>query len=139
MSIDPIFHSFSGKDIQGWLYRVEQLLAFFNYQRDQRVKMAAMYLKKRALGWYRWQVRLTKREYMTWTEFEQGLLDLYGKVEVVDYQGKLSKFKQKNSTIGEYMKKFMNLSHKVDGLSESYLTSCFIRGLNVNIQSNWSC
>lgn len=46
----PSFPLFSGKDIQWWLYRVEQILDYFNYQEDQRVKMVAMYLEKGALG-----------------------------------------------------------------------------------------
>ena len=34
----------------------------------------------------------------------------------------------------EYQEEFENLSNKVDGLSESFLLSCFISGLKPNIQ-----
>lgn len=53
---------------------------------------------------------------------------------MVDYQEKLSKVKEKNNTLGEYIKEFIDISNKFDGLSESYLTSCFISGLRHSVE-----
>lgn len=66
---------------------------------------------------------------MEWEEFEQGLIFMYGNLEVIDYSGRLTKLKQKHSTFDEYIKEIIRLSHQVDGLSSKFLTSCLISGL----------
>ena len=58
----------------------------------------------------------------------------FGTLELEDYQVKLTKLVQ-TGTIMEYQEELIeHLSNKVDGLSESFLLSCFVSGLKPNIQ-----
>ena len=57
----------------------------------------------------------------------------FGPLELEDYQGKLSKLVQTRSVL-EYQEVFEELFNKVDGLSESFLLSCFVSGLKPRIQ-----
>ena len=54
-------------------------------------------------------------------------------MELEDYQGKLTKLVQ-TDTVMEYQEAFEYLSNKVDGLSKSFLLSCFISSLKPHIQ-----
>lgn len=45
--------------------------------------MAAINLEDGPLGWFRWQIR-AKRGFLSWMESEQGLISIYGDLEVVD-------------------------------------------------------
>lgn len=60
----PNFPTFSGEDVYRWLYRLEQLLDYFNIIAEQRVKMAVLYLENAPLAWYKWRVR-TKEGFLT--------------------------------------------------------------------------
>ena len=57
----------------------------------------------------------------------------FGPSELEDYHGKLSKLMQTGSVLA-YQEAFEHLSNKADGLSESFLLSCFIFGLKHEIQ-----
>ena len=69
----------------------------------------------------------------SWTRFLESLQVRFGPSELEDYQGKLSKLVQTGSVL-EYQEAFEDLSNKVDGLSESFLLSCFVSGLKPQIQ-----
>lgn len=65
----PSFPIFSGKDDQGWLYRMEQLLDYFNITGDQRVKIAVIFLEEGSSDWYKWKPQ-SKGEFLSWDKFE---------------------------------------------------------------------
>lgn len=122
----PEFPLFTGKDVHGWLYRVEHLLDYYNAAADQQVRMAALHLDEKPLRWYRWLVRMRP---LVWEEFVRDLVSMYDTAAVVDFAGELSKLKPEGSTFDEYQAEFMRLSHHVQGLSEEFLVSCFVSGL----------
>lgn len=57
----------------------------------------------------------------------------FGPTKLDDYQGKLSKLVHTGSIL-EYQEEFESLSNKVDGLSKSFLLSCFVSRLKPQIQ-----
>lgn len=122
------FPLFTGVDIEGWLYTMEQVLDFYQIEREQRVRMAAMHLHGSSLQWYRWLMR-TGRGVPPWAELEKKLLNLYGGRTVAGYSSELSKLKQEGNTCEQYQGEFMKLSHQVQELPEEFLVGCFIGGL----------
>lgn len=72
--------------MQGWVYRVEQLLDYFNIGVERQVRMTALYLVEGPLAWYRWVIRSIGRP-ISWWEFINGLDAMYGKSPTVDYFG----------------------------------------------------
>lgn len=63
----------------------------------------------------------------------QSPLIRFGPYELEEYQGQLAKLVQTWYVV-EYQEQFEDLSNKVDGLTESFLLSCFISGLKHAIQ-----
>lgn len=116
----PEFPLFTDKDIHGWLYRVEQLLEFYNTSPDKRVRMASLFLDEKPLQWYRWSVT-EKGGPLEWDEFVQGLVSMYDPSHTISYEGEPSKLKQEGLSYDDYQAEFMRLSHHVHGLSCSYL------------------
>lgn len=106
---------------------MEQLLEFYGVSLDQKVRMAALYLEKKPLQWYRWSVS-EKGGPLDWHEFERGLISLYDSTKTLEYAGKLSKLKQEGNNYDDYQPEFIRLSHHVHGLAQDYLISCFISG-----------
>lgn len=127
------FLLFMGKDIHGWLYRVEQLLEFDNTSADQRVRMAALYLDEKPLQWYRWTMT-NKGGPIDWEEFVRGLISIYDPSYTISYNGELSKLKQEGMRYDDYQAEFMQLSHHVHGLTHTYKMNCFISGLRETVK-----
>lgn len=88
----PEFPLFTDKDVHGWLYRVEQLLEFYNTGLEQRVRMATLYLDEKPLQCYRWSVTV-KGGPLEWEEFVRELISMYDPSFIINYDGELSKLK----------------------------------------------
>lgn len=97
----PNFPTFKGKDVQGWVHRVEQLLDYFNIEVEQRVRMVALYLEDGLLVWYRWVLGSIGRP-LSWCEFVYGLDAMYGKSATVDYFAELTNLKQEGYAFDQY-------------------------------------
>ncbi|XP_061344808.1 uncharacterized protein LOC133290697 [Gastrolobium bilobum] len=118
-------------DAQDWIFKVEQFFDFYDMNETQRLRIAPFYFEGEALSWYQW---LKKNTTITsWPMFLQSLQVRFGSSEWEDYQGQLAKLTQQGSVI-DYQEKFETLSNKVNGLSESFLLSCFIYGLKTITQ-----
>ena len=125
------FPKFSGEDPIGWLYRAEQYFEFQNIRAAQRVQLAAFHLEGIVLQWFRW---LTKfRGPLTWDELTQAISLRFGPTEYEDPSEALTRLKQ-TSTVVVYQEAFERLSHRVDGLPETFLVGCFIAGLKDEIR-----
>ena len=120
------FPKFNGEDPIGWVYRAEQYFEFQNIRAAQRVLLAAFHLEGIALQWFRW---LTKfRGPLTWEELTQAISLRFSPTEYEDPSEALTRLKQ-TSTVAVYQEAFERLSHRVDGLPETFLIGCFIVGL----------
>ncbi|XP_061375386.1 uncharacterized protein LOC133317533 [Gastrolobium bilobum] len=118
-------------DPQGWIFKIEQFFEFYNIDVEQKLRIAPIYFDGKALAWYQWVRKNTN--IASWEPFIQALQVRFGPSELEDYQGQLSKLIQKGSVL-EYQEEFKTLSNKVNGLSESFLLSCFVSGLKPIIQ-----
>lgn len=45
--------SFSQGDVNGWIYKISQLLDYYGIVEEQRVTFASLYLELEALQWFR--------------------------------------------------------------------------------------
>ena len=95
------------------------------------MQIAPLYFDGKALFWYQWRQKNARID--SWSGFLESLQVRFGPLELEDYQGKLSKLVQTRSVL-EYQEVFEELFNKVDGLSESFLLSCFVSGLKPRIQ-----
>lgn len=67
----PEFPLFTGKEVYNWIFRVEQLLDYYEVPPDQRMRNAALYLEEEPLQWFRWWVKA--KGYTHWGEFMTAL------------------------------------------------------------------
>ena len=117
---------FDDGDPQGWIFKIQQYFDFHNASEELRLKVAPLYFDGKALAWYQWLQKNTKIQ--SWSSFLESLQVRFGPSKLEDYQGQLTKLMQTGSVMA-YREAFESLSNKVDGLSESFLVSCFIFGL----------
>ncbi|XP_061341120.1 uncharacterized protein LOC133287507 [Gastrolobium bilobum] len=122
-------------DPQGWIYKINQFFDFYDMEEEQRLKIAPFYFEGKALKWYQWFHKNSTID--SWPKFLQSLQIRFGPSKMEDYQGQLTKLLQ-TGTVLEYQEQFEHLSNQVDGLSESFLVSCFISGLKKDIQHDVS-
>lgn len=65
---------------------------------------------------------------LSWPEFSQAILLRFGPTDYEDPSEAISRLKQV-TTVATYQEEFEKLSHRVDGLPEPFLISCFIGDL----------
>lgn len=107
------FTFFSREDVEGWLYRTEQILDCYNIVPEQWVRVAATHLQGSPLQWYYWLVRTNKG--------------------VPPWRGVWEE-NQEGHTLEYYQQEFMPLLHQIQDLSEDFLIGCFISGLQDTIK-----
>ena len=72
------------------------------------------------------------REPLTWDELTKAISLRFVPTEYEDLSEALTQLKQ-TSTVVVYHEAFERLSHRVDGLHETFLIGCFISGLQDEI------
>ncbi|KAF8377757.1 hypothetical protein HHK36_031142 [Tetracentron sinense] len=82
----------------------------------------------RHISWYYEKSQV----YMSWRELVVALNDRFGPTKFEDQAGPLAKLRQ-TSTLRDYQAEFEKLANRTEGLSEAFLTSCFICGLRDDI------
>ncbi|XP_061347791.1 uncharacterized protein LOC133293270 [Gastrolobium bilobum] len=122
-------------DPQGWIYKINQFFDFYDMEEEQRLKISPFYFEGKALQWYQWFNKNSTIN--SWPKFLKSLQTKFGPSELEDSQGQLTKLFQ-TGTVLEYQEQFEHLSTQVDGLSESFLVSCFVSGLKHEIQHDVS-
>lgn len=70
--------------MEGWLYRMEQMLNYYNIAPEQRVRVVAMHLQGSLLQWYLWLVK-KNRGVPPWAMFERKITFIYRGRTVVGY------------------------------------------------------
>ena len=115
----------------GWIYKAEQYFQFQNIGPDQQVHFASFHLEGIAVQWHRW---LTKfRGPLVWDEFTKAVLLRFRPTDYKDSSEALTRLRQ-TSTVVAYQEGFEKLSHRVDGLPETFLIGCFISKLRDDIR-----
>ncbi|KAJ0744829.1 putative nucleotidyltransferase, Ribonuclease H [Helianthus annuus] len=125
------FPKFSGDDPTGWVFQAEQYFEFANINVTQQVPLASFHLEGIALQWYRWYTKF--RGPISWTELSQALLSRFGPTDYEDPTEALPRLRH-TTTVAAYQEAFEQLSHRIDGLPESFLIGCFIAGLKDEVR-----
>ncbi|KAG8377249.1 hypothetical protein BUALT_Bualt08G0008600 [Buddleja alternifolia] len=96
------FPRFSGEDLRGWFFRVEQFFEVDETPRDTLVKIAAVYLEGKALQWHQIFMRARTNQGMpTWGEYVKALQDRFGSLLFEDPMSELMNLRQTRS-VKEY-------------------------------------
>ncbi|XP_058733853.1 uncharacterized protein LOC131605523 [Vicia villosa] len=123
---------FDGTDALEWLFQAEQFFAFYSIPFENRLPMAAFYMKGEALGWYKWMFQ--SNELTTWEAFSRALELRFGPSTYENHQAQLFKLRQHGS-VTEYQASFEKLGNRVIGLPPDAILNCFISGLIPEIRS----
>ncbi|KAH7536709.1 hypothetical protein FEM48_Zijuj03G0015100 [Ziziphus jujuba var. spinosa] len=97
---------------------------------NQQVSLASFHLEGLALQWHRWFMKFHGP--VSWKEFTKAILLCFGPIEFEDPSEALIRLRQ-TTTLEAYQENFEKLSHRIDGLPESFLIGCFIAGLRDDI------
>ncbi|XP_057452390.1 uncharacterized protein LOC130744215 [Lotus japonicus] len=124
---------FDGTDPVSWVFQAEQYFQFLQIPGDQRLHLAAFYMKGEALVWYRWMH--TNRQLLSWDEFVRNLTLRFGPSDFENPQQSLFKLQQ-TTTVTDYQTRFEKLCNQVVGLSPEMLLNCFISGLREDIKND---
>ena len=119
--------TFDGTDVDDWLFRLEEYFDATGIPLEQRIKFASFHMIGLAYAWYKWLIR---NDYTRdWLVFVDALQKRFGTNLYTNPQEALKELKQQG-TVADYQNQFEALSTRVTGLSEQWLISFFVTGLN---------
>lgn len=122
---------FDGQEPLDWLFQAEKFFLFYQVPIEQRLPMAAFYMKGEALSWYKWMYQ--NHQLFDWKSFSWALELRFGPSSYENHQAELFKLRQSGS-VSEYQTQFEKLCNRVYGLSPDALLNCFISGLYPEIR-----
>ncbi|XP_016186033.1 uncharacterized protein LOC107627725 [Arachis ipaensis] len=117
---------FDGDRVEEWVFKAREYFEWYAVPEDMRVRMISFHLTGPAYAWYRWGVNNNIR--YTWDSFLEALLVRFGQNQFYDPKAALKELKQVN-TVAEYQSQFEELTNQVTGLSEEWVISLFVGGL----------
>jgi hypothetical protein len=124
--------TFDGTDALDWLFQADQFFSFYNIVVEQRLAMAAFYMKGEALSWYKWMFQ--NNQLTDWNSFAKALELRFGPSTYENHQAELFKLKQLGS-VAEYQATFEKIGNQVRGLPHEAMLNCFISGLLLEIRN----
>ena len=98
---------------------------------EQRIRTVSFHFNGAAYSWYRWIVNNCVQQ--TWEQFLKGLRLGFGANLYHDPRTALKELKHM-AFVGEYQSQFEELSNQVTELTEQWLVSFFIVGLNDHLK-----
>lgn len=122
---------FSSEDAEDWIFKIKEFFKIYGVPVEQRTKIASFHMEGPAYSWYKWVVK--NQLVQTWNEFLTALQLMFGTSLYDDPKAALKELKQ-TSTIAEYQSMFEDISMKVTRLSEQWLISLFIAGLQEQLK-----
>lgn len=122
---------FNGTEAEDWVFKIKEIFEIYGVPMDQRIKIASFHMKGQAYAWYKWVVK--NGLVQSWGEFLAALLLRFGTSLYDDPKAALKELKQKD-TMTKYQTNFEEISTKVTGLNEQWLTSFFISGLQEHLK-----
>ncbi|KAH7525043.1 hypothetical protein FEM48_Zijuj06G0183200 [Ziziphus jujuba var. spinosa] len=98
---------------------------------NQQVTLASFHLEGLALQWHRWFMKFHGP--VSWKALTKAILLRFGPTEFKDPSEALTRLRQ-TTTVEAYQENFEKLSHRINGLPESFLIGCFIASLRDDIR-----
>jgi len=128
------FPRFHGEDVVGWIYKCEQFFEIDQTVGSMQVKIASIHLSGKALLWHQsFMKNRGLREWPLWEEYKTAITMRFGAKPYDDPLAELMKIRQLGS-VEAYQEQFDALINRVE-LPNAYAVSCFLSGLNDDIQS----
>lgn len=127
------FHRFDGDDFKSWLYRCEQYFSLDEVNDEAKVKLAAIHMEGMALQWHQGYMKSRGYALPGWGEYVMALTARFGAL----YDDPMTDLKnlRQNNSVQEYQDAFDAIVNRLD-LGPSYALSCFLAGLDDEIQLN---
>lgn len=125
------FPKFDGTDLRSWLYKCNQFFQLDEIKDPQKVRLAAIHLEGKALLWHQTFIQRCSNVLPTWDQYTAAITVRFGDL-YDDPMADLKALKQQGS-VQEYHDAFDALSSRLT-LSEEYLLSCYLGGLDDEIQ-----
>ena len=123
--------AFNGEHVDDWLFRIEEYFDLVSTPLDHRVKIASLHMTEPAYAWYKW---LVCNNYTNdWVIFSEVVRKRFGTSLFENPQEALKELRQ-TGTVAEYQSQFEALSTRVQGLSEAWLVSFFVAGLEDHLK-----
>lgn len=125
------FPHFDGTDLKSWLYKCSQFFDLDGVPDPDRVKLAAIHLEGKALLWHQTYVKRRGQMLPGWVKYVEDITARFGEL----YDDPMADLKAlvQTSSVQEYHDKFDALASRLN-LSEEYLLSCYVGGLEDEIQ-----
>jgi len=122
---------FDGKGVEEWIFKTQQYFELYPLAEEQRIRTGSFHFNGAAYSWYRWIINNHVQQ--TWEQYLEGLRLRFGANLYHDPRTALKELKQ-TTYVGEYQSQFEELSNQVTGLTEQWLVSFFITGLNDHLK-----
>ncbi|CAH9112121.1 unnamed protein product, partial [Cuscuta epithymum] len=123
---------FNGKDVFGWLVRMNRYFRLNQIQEDEKIDVAVVAMEDQALNWFQWWEGHAPRQ--NWKTFTKAMTKRFQPDMVQDPLGPLFSLKQKGTTL-EYRDQFETAMALQGHLTEEVLRSIFLKGLRRDIRA----
>ncbi|KAL4575031.1 hypothetical protein LXL04_021871 [Taraxacum kok-saghyz] len=124
--------TFDRKDPDGWILQAERYFTIYQLIDEEKIEAAVLSLNGDALAWYRWTNR--QQELRTWEEIKAMLLKRFRPIHGGDLYEQWPALVQTGTT-DEYVRRFIELSAPLEGVTEHVALGNFLNGLKAPIKS----
>lgn len=127
------FPRFNGENVKEWLFKVEEFFGIDNTPMELRVRLASIHYDQMAAAWHQSLAQSEQDAYVIedWDQYKVLLKERFEDV-LDDPIADLKKL-QETAGISDYHAKFELIRNRVK-MSESYLVSAYLAGLNTDTQ-----
>ncbi|KAL4558953.1 hypothetical protein LXL04_031079 [Taraxacum kok-saghyz] len=123
---------FNGTDPDGWILQAERYFAIYQLLNEEKMEAAVLSLGGDALAWFRWSNK--QRVITTWEELKSIFLKRFRSNTGGDLYEQWSALTQ-TGTVEEYVRRFIELSAPLEGVSEQLALGSFINGLKTHVKN----
>lgn len=124
--------AFDGTDPDGWVLQAERYFAIYQLLDEEKITAAVLCLNGDALAWYRWSNQ--RKVLNTWEELKELFLNRFRPIHGGDLYEQWAALRQ-TGTAEEYVRRFIELSAPLEGVTERVALGNFIDGLQDHIKS----
>lgn len=124
--------TFDGTDPDGWILQAERYFAIYQLLDEEKITAAVLALSGDALSWYRWSNQ--RAEIRTWEVMKEVFLNRFRPIHGGDLYEQWAALTQ-TGTAEEYVRRFIELSASLEGLTERVALGNFIDGLSDQIKT----
>ena len=122
---------FNGYDALQLIFKINQFFKYHDTTESERLTVTSFYMDSSALGWFQWMSR--NGQLTSWSSLPYALEARFAPSQYDDPKGALFKLTQRGS-VNDYLAKFETFENRITGLPPSFLFSCFISGLAVDVR-----